>query len=427
MPGSIAAACGLAPGDVLRKINGEPVLDQVDYQYLSYHATVVLEVEGKSGIEEIEIEKDEGEPLGITFESTLMSRPRRCRNKCVFCFVDQMPEGLRESLYVKDDDWRLSLMMGNYITLTNLDAAEFDRIIARRASPLYLSIHATDPEVRKRMMVNPTAVNIMDHLHRFADAGIRFHCQIVLCPGFNDGEVLDDTLRTLSSLHPAARTAAIVPVGLTKFRQGLADVRPFTREEAQGIIRQAHGWQQKLLSAIGTRFVFPSDELYSMSGMDIPEDEAYEHYPQIENGVGLLRTFQNAFESAYKHHDASETKPRRVLIATGTSAAPFIKKLIAKSPLPGVHATVLAVQNDFFGHTVTVSGLLTGQDILRAVKDADADEVLIPGNTLREEGDLFLDNMALETLQEATPLPIHPVGADGADFFYAVQGELYGA
>ena len=422
-PGSIAASVGLAPGDVLLRINGEPVLDQVDYQFLSSGERAVLEVRDADGTVEIDIEKDDGEPLGIEFESTLMAEVRPCENKCAFCFIDQMPAGMRDTLYVKDDDWRLSLMMGNYITLTNVPDREFDRIIARQASPLYLSVHATDGAVRAALMGNPKAAEIVPQMRRLKTAGIKFHCQIVLCPGINDGSVLDDTLETLAALSPAALSVALVPVGLTRHRQGFAPFTPYTRETAKALIRQAETWQRALLRRIGTRFAFPADEFYCLSGGPLPEDAAYERYHQIENGVGLLRTFEKEFKDAYRYHDPAETQKRRVLIATGTSAAPFLRDLIDKHPLRGVDAQVAAIHNDFLGHRVTVAGLLTGRDILRQLQGRQADELLIPEAALRHEQSVFLDDTPLSALTEALGIPAIAAGCDGAEFFYALQGE----
>ncbi len=425
-PDGIAAQCGIEPGDTLLSINGEPVLDQVDYQYLSAASCLVLEVQDARGVAEIELEKDEDEPLGLTFESTLMSRPRSCANKCVFCFIDQMPCGMRDTLYVKDDDWRLSLMMGNYITLTNVSDAEFDRIIARRASPLYLSIHAIDGDLRARMMGNPHASRIAEQLRRLKDSGISFHCQIVLCPGLNDGAALDETLTALSALYPAAKSTALVPVGLTRHRDGLAQLTPYHKQTAAALLAQAHAWQQKLFAQIGTRFVFPADEFYCLSGETPPDDDAYEGYPQIENGVGLLRSFETEFTSAHSFLDESEICPRWVLIATGVSAAPFLRELIAAHPLPGVKAEVLAVENRFFGPSVTVAGLLTGQDLIAALAGKQADEILISQAMLRHEDGLFLDGLSLGKVAENLSAPLHPVVCDGAEFLYALAGEQFG-
>lgn len=423
--GSIAEQCGLKPGDALLSINGEKVLDQIDYQFLTARERLVLEVKDEKGVYEVQLEKDEDEPLGLTFESTLMSRPRCCANQCVFCFIDQMPKGLRNTLYVKDDDWRLSLIMGNYITLTNLSQKEFDRIIARKASPLYLSIHATDGQIRARMMGNQSASRILPQLQRLKEAGISFHCQIVLCPGLNDGEVLDRTLETLSGLSPNAISAALVPVGLTRHREGLAALMPYGPDSARELLLQAHAWQDKFLKTIGTRFVFPADEFYCLSGHPLPPEEAYEGYPQIENGVGLLRSFEREFRFAKRMSSPEDVKPRRVLIATGTSAAPFLRSLLAENPFEGVKVEVRAVENRFFGPSVTVAGLLTGRDLADALSGAKADEILISEAMLRHEEGLFLDDMTREALEQALSIPVHAVGSDGADFFYALEGERY--
>lgn len=423
--GSIASQLGLVPGDTLLSVNGEPVLDQIDYQYLTAREALTLEVGTARGIVEYQLEKDAEEPLGIIFASTLMSKPRTCANHCVFCFIDQMPPGLRDTLYVKDDDWRLSLMMGNYITLTNLSEKEFERIIARKASPLFISVHATDSAVRARIMGNPRATKLIEQLHRLQDAGISFHCQIVLCPGINDGAILDDTLATLATFYPAARSAALVPVGLTCHREGLANLTPYNRRSAGELLAQAAKWQKRFLKETGTRFVFPADEFYCLADAPLPPDEAYEGYPQIENGVGLLRNFEKEFSSAYAYMDPEETRPRRVVIATGTSVTPFLRTLLAKNPMPGVDITVIPVPNHFFGTTVTVAGLLTGGDLRTALEGIDTDEILIAEAMLRHEGSLFLDDTSRDALEAALGIPVHVAGSDGAEFCYALQGELY--
>lgn len=425
-PDGIAARSGLRPGDALCAINGEPVLDQVDYQFLTAKRHLTVSVIGEDGEKrEVEIHKLAEEPLGLVFSSTLMSKPRVCRNKCAFCFIDQMPPGLRESLYVKDDDWRLSLMMGNYVTLTNLSEAEFRRIIARRASPLYISVHATDPDVRVRLMRNPNARYIMDHLRRFAANGISFHCQIVLCPGWNDGEVLERTLTDLTALYPAARSAALVPVGLTGYREGLEQLDAYTVETASVVIDQAQRWQQKMLAEHGTRFVFPSDEFYCEAHRPIPPDEAYESYPQLENGVGLLSCFEREFRAAQRFLGDEPAVPRRVLLATGESVAPWFEQLLATQKFEGVQIEIRPIKNYFFGGHVTVTGLLTGSDFVRGLEGCTADEILISESTMRHEGHVFLDDMTLEELQAKIGIPIHPVGNDGGDFFSAILGELY--
>ena len=424
-PDGIAEQCGLRPGDTLLSINGEPVLDQVDYQYLTAGERLVLEVRRGAEIEEIHLEKDADEPLGLTFASSLMARPRMCANRCVFCFVDQMPEGMRASLYVKDDDWRLSLMMGNYITLTNLSDREFARIIARRASPLYISVHAMEPGLRARMMGNPRAARLQEQLRRLARHGISFHCPVVLCPGINDGAALDATLEALAALHPAARSVALVPVGLTGHREGLCPLTPYDAASAAALLAQAHAWQEAFWARLGTRFVFAADEFYALSGQPLPPEEAYEDYPQLENGVGLLRSFREAFYGARALAAQETAVPRRVLVATGVSAAPYLRALVSHAAPAGVQARVLAVENRFFGGHVTVAGLLTGSDLLHALAGEEADEILISQAMLRREDALFLDDMPLDALRARLGVAVHAVPCDGADFFYALLGEQY--
>ena len=332
-----------------------------------------------------------------------------------------MPPGMRDTLYVKDDDWRFSLMMGNYVTLTNVDEEEFSRIIRRKASPLYISVHATDPALRCRMMNNRFAGNIMDRLQRLKEAGLQFHCQIVLCPGWNDGEQLEKTLSDLYALAPYAKSCALVPVGLTKFRDGLANVKPFTQESAAAVLQIAHRFQQKALQETGTRFVFPSDEMYLIAGREIPSEDAYEGYPQIENGVGLVRKTEEALKAAAAEN-VLPAKERSVVIPCGTSIAPVMEKWMAAYTPAGVRVSVLPVKNTFFGETVTVTGLLTGGDIAAALKSRREDEALLCSNTLREAGDLFLDDTSLDDLRNAIPMKLTITPNDGASLYRALLG-----
>ncbi len=422
-PHSLASKSGLRSGEILLSICDIPVLDLVDYQYLTARPHLKIQVEGTDGrIRQVVIDKKTEMPLGLTLESSLMSHPRTCANHCVFCFIEQMPPGMRESLYVRDDDWRLSLMAGNFVTLTNLPRIEMDRIIERHASPLYISVHTTNGELRKKMLNHVHADRIMEHLKRFADNGLSFHCQIVLCPGINDGNELRRTLSDLTGFIPHALSAALVPVGLTKYREHLFPLRPYTREEAVDVIRIADEVRTEMFRQHGTRFVFPSDEFYQIAGLPIPPDEAYEDYPQYENGVGLLRRFETEFRTAY-HLDPNGTcRSRKVILATGTSAAPFMEKLITSFPFPGVDITVQAIKNRFFGETVTVAGLLTGQDLLEQLSGKQADEILITENMLRKGEDVFLDDMKLCELQERLGIPVLPVQNDGGDLLYALRG-----
>ena len=423
-PGSLAARHGIAAGETLVSISGTPVLDLVDYQYLTARPSLELLLEKEDGARHtVHIHKRTEDALGLTLESTLMSCPKTCANHCVFCFIEQMPPGMRESLYIRDDDWRLSLMAGNFVTLTNLPRYEMDRMIERKASPIYVSVHTTNGELRKKMLAHIHADRIMEHLTRFADNGMSFHCQVVLCPGINDGEELDRTLADLASLAPHALTVALVPVGLTRYREHLYPLRPYTKEEALAVVRQAEAFQKTMLEKHGTRFVFPTDEFYMIAGLPIPEADAYEDFPQFENGVGLLAQLRDEFETAVRlDPDESGNKPRRVIMATGTSVAPFMQEMLDQHPIAGVEVIIKPIVNRFFGETVTVSGLITGQDLVAQLAGMEADEILITKSMLREGEDIFLDDMTLEKAQNALSIPIRPVYNDGADLLYALRG-----
>ncbi len=422
--GSAAYVSGIRPGDRLSRINGEEIIDQIDYQALSTNSLLILDIEKKNGESAIfTIQKDEYEPLGIQLEDTLLSRPRSCRNHCLFCFIDQMPASLRQTLYVKDDDWRLSLMMGNYITLTNISESEMDRIIRRHASPLYISVHATSGAVRRQMMKNPGADRIMEHLKRLSNAGIQFHCQIVLCPGINDGPVLEKTLDDLLSFYPAACSAALVPVGLTSHRKGLYPLTPYTKETAAELISKIKPLQEQFFKRYGTAFVFPADELYCLSGLPLPPEAEYEDFPQIENGVGLLRLFISDVEQAAEEPIAiPDDLPGRVTIACGVSVAPFLSGLADKYGPPQVEVDVCPIRNDFFGHTITVTGLITGQDLVKQLQKVETDRILICATMLRAEGDLFLDGLSLEEVEKALPAPLYVIPNSGKAFYRALYG-----
>ena len=419
----IAQEIGILKGDLLVSINGEEIIDQIDFQALSVLENLEILIKRKDEEILFEIEKDEDEPLGIQMAETMISKPRLCRNNCVFCFIDQMPPSLRSTLYVKDDDWRMSLMMGNYVTLTNVSDAEFDRIIRRQASPLYISVHATDGEVRKRMMNNKNADQIMEKLTRLKEAGIQFHCQVVLCPGYNDGEILEQTLGDLVSLYPAAQSVALVPVGTTKFRDGLAKLIPYDMRTANDLLDFVRPIQRLLLKEIGTRFVFPADEFYCLSKRDVPPEEEYEGFPQIENGVGLLSLFEADVRYAYRQNPKPKGRPAKRLIACGSSVALSLERLIREYGPTYTTTHVQPITNDFFGRTVTVTGLVTGGDLIGQLKGAETEEILICANMLRAEQDLFLDDVSLEEARQALlPAKLIVIENDGMAFYNAICG-----
>lgn len=422
--GSIAESYGVRGGDAIISINGEPLLDEIDYQALSAPAHITLEMLHADGkIEKVSIHKQEGDPLGIRFGESMALSPRVCHNQCAFCFVDQMPSGLRGTLYVKDDDWRFSLMMGNFVTLTNVNDTEFERILRRKASPLYISVHATNPQLRCRMMNNRFAGDILERLERLKDAGIRFHCQIVLCPGINDGDELMKTLQDLCALAPAAASVALVPVGITQYRKKLTKLTPFDQPSAQALLQQIAPFQENCKNKMGTTFVFPSDEFFCMAKSPIPPEDWYEGYPQIENGVGLLRRLETEMEEAefFAEKDAS-VMPQRLVIATGVSAAPHILRLAKRFAPKETEIIVLPITNYFFGDTITVTGLLTGRDILNQLPpELKAYKLLLSACMLRHEGDLFLDNMSLDEFVHRAAMPVAVVGASGQELYDALH------
>jgi len=423
--GSVAERHGLLPGDGLLSIDGESLLDEIDYQALTFPGRITLLVKRATGREErLTLRKQDGEPLGLRLDESMALSPRTCGNQCVFCFIDQLPPGLRQSLYMKDDDWRYSLMMGNYVSLTNVDEAEFQRMIKRRASPLYISVHATDPALRRRMMNNPFAGELMSRLRRLKDAGLCFHCQVVVCPGYNDGDALFQTLLDIQSLAPAAVSVALVPVGLTKWRRGLAKLRPMDGKGARKLLEDIAPFQETCRKTLGATFVFPSDEILCLAGADIPPEDWYEHYPQIENGVGLLRQLESEIEEAGQARGFDPGMPGTIALATGVCAAPHMARLAERFAPAGATVQVLPIVNRFFGETVTVAGLVTGGDILAQLPEKlTADRLLIPACMLRHEGDRFLDDMTLEAFQNRCPLPVKVVGTSGQALYDALRGQ----
>ena len=411
-PNSIAAEMGIVCGDRLIEIDGMPIYDVLDYKARCETEYLELLVQTKKGEIIFEIEKEEQEDLGLYFEPALMDEKRRCQNKCAFCFIDQLPPNTREVLHFKDDDFRLSFLMGNYISLTNLSESDWERITSQRISPLYISVHCTDADLRARIMKNPRAAGIQAQLHRLKDAGVQFHCQIVLMKDYNDGQVLQSTLDTLAAFRPMALSVAIVPVGLTNYRDGLEKLQPIDAACARQTIAIAEQMNQKLKSA----FVFCADEFYLLAHLPIPPEDFYGDYPQIEDGIGMLRKFIEEAELALQT-PIKPVAPYKATVILGQAAYPILQPYVKRiETILGGQLHAIAGKNTFFGERITVSGLLTGQDFINIAQDLDLGECLfIPGNSLRDDG-VFLDDMTLNELEHLVGKPVIPLPQDGGAF-----------
>lgn len=416
--GSIAAECGLEPGDAIAAVNGHTIEDIFDYQYYIEEEFLEVQVLTKDGEEcLLEIEKEEEEDLGIVFESSLMDEYRSCSNKCIFCFIDQMPPGMRETLYFKDDDSRLSFLQGNYITLTNMSMEDIDRIIRYHLAPINISVHTTDPGLRCRMLHNRFAGDVLDKIRRFYDAGIPMNSQVVLCKGINDGKELDRTIKDLGDLLPYMESLSVVPVGLTRFREGLAPLEAFTKEDAKRVLSQIQGWQEYFRKEYGTSFVHASDEWFILAGRDFPPEDYYEGYGQLENGVGMMRLLISEVRQRLSGL-TGDHRAGRVSIATGKLAFPTILEMTGeiREKFPGIAVEVYCIENHFFGERITVTGLLTGQDIINQLMDRDlGDVLLLPSNVLKAGEPVFLDDVTLEEMQQALQVPINIIQSEGAD------------
>ena len=425
-PHSPARRAGVRPGERLTHINGRPIADVLDYKFYAYDPRLELTLEEDGRTRTVRVRKGEGEELGLNFETYLMDRARSCANRCIFCFVDQMPPGMRETLYFKDDDARLSFLMGNYITLTNLSEREIDRICALRISPINISVHATDPALREAMLRHRRAGECLDIMKRFAGAGIEMNCQIVSCPGVNDGPALDRTLADLGALHPAVASVAVVPVGLTKYREGLCHIDPYTPAQAAALIGQVEAFAAAFLEKHGTSLAWCSDEFYLLAGRALPEKAYYEDMNQLENGVGMLRLLQSQAELALEGEALSDLTPPPFSIATGVSAAPFVEKIVdrCREKCGNIVGTVHPVANRFFGETITVSGLVTGGDLIGQLRGKELGERLIlPSNMLRAGEQVFLDDVTVAQVEEALGVPVCPVDAEsGFDLVDAILG-----
>ncbi|MCI8554060.1 MAG: DUF512 domain-containing protein [Clostridiales bacterium] len=420
--GSPAQRRGIQPGERLLSINGHPVEDVLDYRFYLTESRLMLSLESDTGTRTIKIRKREYEDIGLQFDTYLMDRQRACRNKCVFCFIDQLPPGMRESLYFKDDDSRLSFLFGNYITLTNLTEREISRIIEMHISPIHISVHTTNPALRCQMMGNRFAGDCLDILHRFAAAGIRMECQLVLCPGYNDGEELRRSLSDLEKLMPAMESVACVPVGLTRYREGLTPLRMFTGEEAAAVIEVCEFFGDRLAADTGNRLVYPADEFYIKAGRPIPAAAFYGEFSQLENGVGLCALLRTEFVEALEQEPVSPAGSR-LLIATGVAAAPLLRELVgmARKKWPQLQAEVVPVRNRFFGETIDVAGLVTGGDLISQLRGRFCDRILFPDAMLRHEGDRFLDDITLDEAERELGVPLQPVPAsDGQALLQAL-------
>ncbi|MBP2665707.1 MAG: hypothetical protein H6Q76_687 [Firmicutes bacterium] len=410
LPNSKAARAGLVAGDRIVRVNGQTVRDLIDLSFALTEEVIKLEVIKPTGeTVRLRIKKALDESMGFEFESAVFDQVRTCANKCLFCFVDQMPEGLRETLYVKDDDYRLSFLYGNFVTLTNLTSADFNRIRQYHLSPLYISVHTTDGELREKMVGIPRAAKIMQQLRDFADIGIEMHTQVVLCPGYNDGEVLTRTIRDLATLRPEVLSMAIVPVGLTRFREACQPLRTFTPKEAAAIVDEVTASQLAFREESGSSFVYLSDEFYLRAGREVPPEEIYDGYPQLENGIGLVRSFITDWETTgwcLPRTGILTENPNATVVISGTAFAPILSELL-KPLSPTVR--VEAVSNEFFGSAINVSGLLTGRDIATHVKSLglSPQQVIIPSTTLRKNEQVFLDGMTLVDLQQELSTPVH--------------------
>lgn len=460
-PGSIAEEMELAPGDALIAINGKEIVDVFDYHYLIHDEYLKVLIEKADGEPwELEIEKDYDEDLGIVFENGLMDDYKSCHNKCIFCFIDQMPEGMRDTLYFKDDDTRLSFLQGNYVTLTNMKEKDINRIIEYKLGPINISVQTTNPALRCEMLKNRFAGDALKKIDRLYDAGIPMNGQIVLCKGVNDGAELERSIGDLTKYIPCMESVSVVPVGLSKHRDGLYPLEPFTREDARAVIDLIHKWQESCMERYGTHFVHASDEWYILAERELPEEDSYDGYIQLENGVGMIRLLENEFSEALEElcgrgraggaslessggglsdaagesssgekypegelPDRSETHV--VSLATGLLAAPFLRQMAEKCmrEFPNYRITVYPIRNEFFGERITVSGLLTGQDIRAQLSGEKLGErLLLPCNLLRSGEEVFLDDMTLTELKTALQVDIDIVKSSGQDLLYSMLG-----
>ena len=424
-PGGPASHAGVRPGETLLSINGNEICDILDYRFYETDRHLSIVLRDDAGAERtVQIRKGQYESIGLEFETYLMDQQHSCTNRCIFCFIDQLPKGLRKSLYFKDDDSRLSFLFGNYVTLTNLKEREVDRIIKMHISPINISVHTTNPELRVKMMGNRFAGKSLDILYRFAKAGIKLNCQIVLCRDINDGEELDRTLKDLTSLWPSVQSVAVVPLGLTKYRQGLYPLTGYDSETARAVVRQLERWGDRCEQKYGQRICYAADEFYLKAQLPIPPAPFYGDFDQLENGVGLMASLKQEFLDALEDF-VPPASSRKVTLATGVAAHPFLDTLLdeLRQRCHNLTCNVVPIVNDFFGDTITVAGLVTGGDLLKQLRGRElGDALLLPDVMLRREGDIFLDDVSLEELSEALQIQIITVPNNGYALLDAVVG-----
>lgn len=427
LPGSIADELGIEAGDKLISINNNEIEDVFDYHFYVNDEELVLLIEKPNGEEwELEIEKDYEEDLGIEFEQGLMDEYRSCHNKCMFCFIDQMPEGMRDTLYFKDDDSRLSFLQGNYVTLTNMSDHDIERIVRYHLEPINISFQTTNPELRCKMLHNRFAGDALKKVDTLYESGIQMNGQIVLCKGINDGEELERSIRDLSKYVPCLQSVSVVPVGLTKYREGLYPLEPFTREDAVKILDTIHRWQDKFYEEYGIHFIHAGDEWYILAGEEMPEEERYDGYLQLENGVGMLRLLENEFEEAYEKVDGDD-RDRELSIATGFLAYPYIQKMASRieEKYFNTQIHVYPIRNDFFGELITVSGLITGRDLIHQLQNQKlGDRLLLPCNMFRSQEEVFLDDITLAQVEDALQVRADIVKSSGQDFIDVIVNEI---
>lgn len=425
---SRAERAGIVAGDILVSINGREINDVLDYRfYLTDSEVTLLCLHGTEQYQTV-IKKQQYDDIGLEFETPLMDKKHCCENKCIFCFIDQLPRGMRKTLYFKDDDSRLSFLHGNYITLTNLHDNDIDRIIEMHISPVNISVHTTNPELRVKMMHNKRAGEVLSYMRRLSDAGISLCGQIVLCKGINDGEELLRSMRELSELYPAMQSVSIVPAGLTRFRDKLFPLEQYTKEEAAAVIDAVDRFAEECKQKYGVRIFFCADELYLRAERELPDEDYYEGYSQIENGVGMITSLVTEFNEEMNFLDEyleGYTAPRKISIATGVASYDTIKSMAVRleSAVEGLEINVYKIINHFFGESITVAGLLTGKDMSEQLKDKDLGELLVfPSNTLRAGEDIFLDDMTPTQLSDMIGVPVSPSGETGAEFIGQILG-----